>query len=345
MEARSIGDGQMKKWFLVVVLAVVGAVLAACGNDSSTASGESNDKVIKYQMYKANVYPIELAADLGYLDGIELEVVSDYKGGTESIQLVGTGDVDLGWAFNGAIAKAHSKGVKLVSVIGNYGSDELNNIAAYVLEGSEIKEAKDLIGKKVGVNILGAHMEVVLTEYLTQAGLTKDEIKEVQLVTVPNTSAEQTLRAEQIDAVLLLGAAKDLALERGGIEELFVDIDVMGRNFTGGNYFFSEDFVEKNPEVVKQFVEGIAKAIEWSRETPREEVVERMENIIKKRDPNESYENIKFWKSYGVAGEGGLISDEEMQIWIDWLVGNGDLKEGEVQPGDLYTNEYNPYAK
>ena len=61
MEARSIGDGQMKKWILVAVLAVVGAVLAACGGDDvKTASGESNDKVIKYQMLKANVYPIEL---------------------------------------------------------------------------------------------------------------------------------------------------------------------------------------------------------------------------------------------------------------------------------------------
>lgn len=339
-------DRQMKKWLLVAVLAVVGAVLAACGNDDvTTASGEGNDKVIKYQLYKGVVYPLELAEDLGYLDGITLESVSDFKGGTESIQLVGTGDIDFGLAFNGAIAKAYSKNVKLVSVVGSYGSDELNNIAAYTLEGSEIKEAKDLIGKKVGVNILGAHMEVVLMEYLKQGGLTDKEIKEVQLVTVPNTSAEQTLRAEQIDAVLLLGAAKDLAVERGGVTELFADIDVIGKNFTAGNYFFSEEYVKKNPEVVKQTVEGIAKAIEWSRETPREEVIERMENIVKKRDPNEAYENLEFWQSFGIAGEGGVIEDEDIQIWVDWLEDNGNLKEGEIKPSDLYTNEYNPYAK
>ena len=339
-------DRQMKKWLLVAILAVVGAVLAACGNDDvKTASGENGETVIKYQMARATVYPAELAADLGYLEGIKLQSVSDFKGGTESIQLVGTGEIDLGNAFTGAVIKAASKNVKLHSVIGYYGSDELTNIAAYVLEGSNIKEAKDLIGKKVGVNILGAHLEVVLKEYLLQGGLTDKEISEVQLVTVPMTSAEQTLRAKQIDAVLLIGPAKDLAIERGGLTELFVDYEVIGQSFTAGNYFFSEKFAEENPKVVKQFVEGVAKAIEWSRETPREEVIERMENIIKKRDPNESIDNIKFWKSFGVASEGGVISDEEMQIWIDWLVKSGELKEGEIKPSDLYTNEYNPYAK
>ena len=336
----------MKKWILVAVLAVVGAVLAACGNDEvTTASGESNDTVIRYQMPSAAVYPAELAADLGYLEGIKLESVSDYKGGTESIQLVGTGETDLGNSFAGALIKAASKNVKLHSVIGYYGSDELTNVAAYVLEGSDIKEAKDLIGKKVGVNILGAHMEVVLKEYLAQGGLTDKEISEVQLVTIPQTNAEQALRAKQLDATLLMNTPKEIAIERGGLTELFNDYEIIGQSFTAGNYFFSDKFVEENPEVVKQFVEGVAKAIEWSRETPRAEVIERMENIIKKRNPNELIDNAKFWKSYGLPREGGAISDEEIQIWINWLVESGDLKEGEVQPSDIYTNKYNPYAK
>jgi ABC-type nitrate/sulfonate/bicarbonate transport system substrate-binding protein len=291
------------------------------------------------------VNPIDLAIDLGYLDGIKMEGVSDYKGGTESIQLVGTGVVDVGWSFNGALVKAHAKDVKLVSVVSNYGSDDVTNISAFVLADSEIREARDLIGKKIGVNVLGAHMEFIIKEYMMQAGLTKKEIEEVQLVTIPHTSAEQALRARQLDVVLLMGAAKDLLLDRGGVRELFSDVEVIGQHFTAGNYFFSKKFVEEKPELVRRFTEAIARTIEWSRVTPREEVISRMERIIQERNPHESIDNLKYWKSFGIAGEGGLIQDEEMQIWIDWLVANGELKEGEVKPQDLYTNEFNPYAK
>ena len=339
-------DRQMKKWLLVAIVAVVGAVLVACGNDDvKTASGEKGDTVIKYQQAKGTVYPAELAADLGYLEGITLESVGDFKGGTESVQFTGTGEVDLGNSFSGAVVKAYSKNVKLKSVIGYYGSDDVTNIAAYTVEGSDIKSAKDLIGKKVGVNILGAHFELAVKGYLKQGGLTDKEIKSVQLVTMPMTSAEQSLRAGQLDVALLMGTAKDIAVERGGVTELFVDTDVIGHSFTAGNYFFREDYVKENPDVIKTFVEGVAKAIEWSRETPLEEVIARMEKIITERDPNESIETVKFWKSFGVANEGGVIQEKEMQMWVDWLVQNGDLKEGQLQATDLYTNEFNPYAK
>jgi ABC-type nitrate/sulfonate/bicarbonate transport system substrate-binding protein len=337
----------MKKSKLFVLSLCMSLMLAGCGSGKAATSDDANGEegVIRYQVYRSHVNPIDLAIDLGYLDGIRMEGVSDYKGGTESIQLVGTGVVDLGWSFNGALVKAHAKHVELVSVVSNYGSDDVTNISAFVLEDSDIREARDLIGKKVGVNILGAHMEFVIREYMMQAGLTKKETDAVQLVTVPATSAEQALRAGQLDVVLLMGAAKDLALDRGGLRELFTDVDVIGRHFTAGNYFFSKKFVESKPDTVRKFVEAIAKTIEWSKTTPREDVIARMERIIQERNPFETTENLRYWKSFGIAGEGGVISDEEMQIWIDWLVANGELKEGEVNPRDLYTNEFNPYAK
>ena len=40
-----------------------------------------------------------------------------------------------------------------------------------------------------------------------------------------------------------------------------------------------------------------------------------------------------------------MITPSEYDVWIDWLVKNGELKEGQVKAEDLYTNEYNPFAK
>jgi ABC-type nitrate/sulfonate/bicarbonate transport system substrate-binding protein len=135
---------------------------------------------------------------------------------------------------------------------------------------------------------------------------------------------------------------RDKALERGGIRKLFSDKDLFG-NFTGGAYVLRERFIKENPEAARKFVEGVAKAIEWARNSPPEAVRERFERIIAERHRNEDASSIKYWKSTGVANAGGYITDGELQIWIDWLVKDGVLKPGQVKASALYTNEFNPY--
>ena len=331
---------------LILATGLVGSLLAGCSSSDGGASAkEGEDKVLQYQGTPSAVSYPELAADLGYLGDLTLEDIGSGSGGPESIQLTGTGEIDFGSAFNGAIVKAVSKGAKLKSVVGSYGSDENTYMGVYVLADSGIKSAKDLIGKKIGVNTLGAHAEFVIKDYLRQNGLTEDEIAEVQLVTIPSSNAEQSLRNEQLDAVQLSGIARDLAIERGNVAELFRDIDVFGGEFTAGDYFFSEQYIKENPTTVKTFTEGVAKAIEWAQTTPAEEVIERFEKIIEARDGDQTTDYVKFWKSAGIAEKGGVITDSEYSVWIDWLIKNGELKEGDISPEDLYTNEFNPYEK
>ncbi|GLX66572.1 ABC transporter substrate-binding protein [Paenibacillus glycanilyticus] len=328
---------------LLLTLGFVSVLLAGC-SDSKAKAGEE-DKVLQYNAAPGSVSFPELAKDLGYLGDLELDSIGSTTGGPESIQLTATKQIDFGSAFNGAIIKSISQNVKIKSVIGSYGSDKNTYIGAYVLEGSSIKSPKDFIGKKVGVNTLGAHLEFVTKDYLRKGGLSEKEIGQVTLVTIPSANAEQILRSKQIDVVLMSGIARDRALDKGGIVELFKDTDVYNSEFTAGDYFFREDYIKNNPDTVRQFVEGVAKAIEWARTTPREEVIQRFEAIIKKRDPNESTENLKYWKSTGIAQPGGVITPGEYQVWIDWLVANGELKQGQIKAEDLYTNEFNSYNK
>ncbi|WP_337100447.1 ABC transporter substrate-binding protein [Paenibacillus sp. YIM B09110] len=326
-----------------IVIGLLGMVLAGC-SDGKVQAGEE-DKVLEYNSAPGNVSFPELALDLGYLGDLELKSIGTTTGGPESIQLTATKQTDFGSAFNGAIIKSFSQNVRIKSVIGAYGSDKNTYIGAYVLDSSEIKAPKDFIGKKVGVNTLGAHLEFVLKDYLRKGGLTEKEIEQVTLVTIPSANAEQILRSKQIDSVLLGGIARDLALDRGGIVEIFKDIEVFNSEFTAGDYFFTDEYIKNNPSTVKQFVEGVAKAIEWARTTPREDVIKRLETIVEKRDGKDKIGNLKFWKSTGIAQTGGVITPDEYQVWIDWLVANGDLKEGQLKAENLYTNEFNSYYK
>ncbi|HEX9998833.1 MAG TPA: ABC transporter substrate-binding protein [Actinoplanes sp.] len=317
------------------------AALTACGKSDDAA--EAQIKELRYQGSVGQVTPPELAADLGYLGDVKLKWIGNTISGPQDIQAATTGDTDFGGAFNGAIIKLKASKAPITAVIGYYGSDKDSYIGYYVLNGSPIKSAKDLIGKKIGVNTLGAHSEAITKTYLKRNGLTPEQIKQVELVVVPPVSTEQSLRQGQIDVAALSGALRDKALERGGITPLYKDVELLGP-FTGGSYVFRNDFLKKNPDSVRTFVSGTAKAIEWARTQPRETVVERFRAIIAKRGRNEDDSTIKFFKSYGVAGKGGTIADTDFSTWLDWLGSVGELKDDKLKPADIYTNKYNELA-
>ncbi|RLL44894.1 ABC transporter substrate-binding protein [Oceanobacillus piezotolerans] len=330
---------------IFILFAMIGIfILAGCQQEASTtqAEGEYETLTIRYQGNAGRVLFPELAEDLGYLDPIKLEWVNNTISGPQSIQTAATGDTDFGWAFNGAIVQLRANGAPVKSVIGYYGSDEEEFYGYYVLEDSPIKEAKDFIGKTVGMNTLGAHAEFMLKEYLKQSGLTDKEIEQVTMVVVPPVNTEQALREKQIDVATLSGMSRELAVENGGIRPIFKDYELFG-SFTAGSLMMTERFIQENPNTVRKLVEGTAKAIEWARDTPREEVIARFEKIIEERDRQEDTEALQYWKSAGVSEIGGYMQPESFQLWIDWLVKNGELEEGEVKVEDLFTNEFNPY--
>jgi ABC-type nitrate/sulfonate/bicarbonate transport system substrate-binding protein len=325
---------------VVAVAVVVAAALAGCGAKSSAAGREVTE--LRYQGSVGQVTLPELAEDLGYLGGLKLKWIGNTISGPQDIQAATTGDVDFGGAFNGAIVKLVAAKAPVRAVIGYYGSNEQVFQGFYVLDGSPIRSPRDLIGKRIGVNTLGAHAEAVIKTYLSRNGLTDAEIKQVQLVVVPPANTEQSLRARQIDVAQLSGILRDKALERGGLRTIFTDYELLG-TFTGGSYLFRTDFIKRNADTVRAFVTGVAKAIEWTKAQPREVVIARFEEILRKRGRNEDASALKFWRSYGVAGTGGLITDKEFSTWVDWLTREGELNGKHIEVGQLYTNEFNPF--
>jgi ABC-type nitrate/sulfonate/bicarbonate transport system substrate-binding protein len=297
---------------------------------------------IRYQGWAGQVTFVELADNLGYLTPLKLKWVGNTISGPQDIQTVVTGDTDIGGAFYGAIIKLIAAKAPVKAVIGYYGSDAETYYGYYVKEDSPIRTAHDLIGKKVAVNTLGAHLEFVLREYLARNGLSAAEAKQVTLVAIPPVTGEQALRQGSVDVTTLSGVLRDKALERGGLRRLFADTDLFG-SFTGGAYVLREKFVKENPDTARKLVEGISRAIVWAQTTPPEEVRARFEKIIAARKRNEDVTPIKYWKSTGVASKGGLIGDAEIQVWIDWLVKDGLLKPGQLKASETYTNEFNFY--
>ena len=326
----------------VATFLALGSAATACSGSETTVAADGRT-VLRYEGSAGQVVFPELAEALGYFEDVRLEWIGDNTNGPQSLQNTATKQVDVGGAFNGAVIKAQVGGSPLTSVLSYYGSDEQTFTGYYVLGDSPIRTARDLIGKKVGMNTLGAHHEFLVREWLAQQGLTPEEIARVELVVVPPVNTEQALREGQIDVGTLGSVFRETAVERGGIRPLFTDESLFG-SFSYGTLAFRDDFIAHNRDAVADFVQGTARAIRWTQVTPRDEVIAKYKAIISGRGRNESTDLVEYWRSPGVAGAGGVITDQEIRTWIDWLTRNGELDEGRIEVSDVYTNEFNPYA-
>ncbi|MET0388508.1 MAG: ABC transporter substrate-binding protein [Polyangiales bacterium] len=316
---------------------------ASCRGTSSDVSASTQACELRYLSSFGQISPTELAESLGYLAPCKLKWQGQVLGGPESIQAVSTGDVDYGGAATGSVIKLIGAGAPITQVITTNGVDDLTWGGYFVLEGSPIRGPRDLIGKKLAINTLGAHAEFVIREYLTRGGLTKQEIKAVTLVVTPPVNGEQTLRLGQVDLAALSGVMRDRATSRGGLRPLFTDRGLFG-NFNSSTMVVRKDTLAKRPEHIRRLIDGTARAIEWARTTPQAQVREHLAHLFATRGRGEAPALAQHWHSIGIRTPGGLIEDRDMQMWIDWLEREGDLPKGKLpRASELYTNALNPY--
>ncbi|MEY4509029.1 MAG: hypothetical protein RLZZ450_1151 [Pseudomonadota bacterium] len=335
-------DGQATRCGVLAALVLV----TACSREQATKTGGTYETLtLRYEGSAGIVSIPELAEDLGYLAPIKLNYIGNNStGGPHSIQAVATGDIDFGGSFNGSIVNLVSRHAPIRSVVANYGVDELVFSGFYVLDDSPIRTARDLIGKKVAMNTLGAHHEFVLREYLARSGLSTQEAAQVSMVAVPAINAELSLREKQVEVAVLGSVLRDRALERGHLRMLFSDHELLG-NFTAGSYVMSSPFIATHQKTVRHFVDAIGRTFDWANAQPRAAVLARMEAIIRKRGRNEDTSVVRHWLGTSIDSPRGRLKDIDFQRWIDWLVRDGQLKAGQVEPSAVYTNEFQPTAQ
>jgi ABC-type nitrate/sulfonate/bicarbonate transport system substrate-binding protein len=210
------------------------------------------------------------------------------------------------------------------------------------LENSPIRQPRDLIGAKIGINTLGAQAEYDIGIYLQRHGASAQEIAQVEEVVLPPLNLEQALREKQIDAMLLSGVLRDVALAHGGLRLLVNEFELYG-SATMDSYVLRTDFMRDAPNTSRRFVEATAKAIAWVQTQPREVVVDRFARIVLQRGRHETDKIVRYWISVAISHRGGVLDDSAFAPFIDWYSKNGSPAIGRLHPGDLYTNALNPF--
>ncbi|WEZ84301.1 ABC transporter substrate-binding protein [Rhizobium sp. 32-5/1] len=292
----------------------------------------AEDINFRYLASQGGLSAYELAAELGYFDGtgITVENVGYATGGPASLIALASGDVEIGSAATSAVLNSIVGGNDFVAAYPSNGiNDEVQSIF-YVLEDSPIREIKDIAGKSIAVNTLGAHLDYTIREALHSVGLPTDAANQI---VVPGPQLEQVLRSGQVD-VSAFGywqtTFEGVAKQNGGLRAIFDDTDVLGE-IAGGFIVLRRDFIAKHPDAAKVFVEQSQRALDYAREHP-EETKAIFAKALAERGENP--EIAKFFRGYGVR-PGGQAVDRDLQFWIDVLVREGKLKEGQLAAKDI----------
>ncbi|MBO0767253.1 MAG: ABC transporter substrate-binding protein [Solirubrobacterales bacterium] len=330
---------------------VLAAVLLAFGTAASGGSfggrAKAGYQTIRYQTSPGEVDPLELGSYLGYLPGIPIKSVGVVLGGPAAIQGVATGAADIGTSFWGTVTAAIGRGAHLVGVLGSYGSDRQEYEGLYVNSKSPIHSAKDLIGKNVGVNTLGANATVFTDLWLAKQGLTPAQIKKVGFVAVSPTAAAEALSSGRIDAAELSPDNIKPVLAKGTVRLInpkATDIGTLGP-YTGGGYVLNTAFVKSHPAEAKELVTGLARTIHWLQVTPRAKAIRVQLKVLEQHGRGSDAKFVKSWLSAGVAEPYGYIKPADFTRWIPPELVGGELTKGKVPPlSKLYTNQYNAYA-
>ena len=308
------------------------ALSAALALTLSGSAFAAEEVKFRYLASQGGLSAHELAAELGYFDGtgITIENVGYATGGPASLIALASGDVEIGSAATSAVLNSIIGGNDFVAAYPSNGiNDEVQSIF-YVLEDSPIKDIKDIAGKTVAVNTLGAHLDYTIREALHSVGLPSDAANQI---VVPGPQLEQVLRSGQVDVsafgywqTTFEGAAK----QKGGLRAVFDDTDILGE-IAGGFIVLRRDFIEKHPETAKIFVEQSERALDYARENP-EETKKIFAKALAERGENPDI--AQFFRGYGVR-PGGKAVERDLQFWIDVLVREGKLKEGQLSANEL----------
>ncbi len=306
--------------------------------DTDVSNKQKEFITLKTTETLGNVGIVEIGEEKGFFEeqGIKIEKVGSIQGGTEGVQALAAGSIDFTSSAWAPWINAISRDARLKVVVAASGQNARETGQVWiVLENSSIKTAKDLVGKKIAVNVLGAEADYVTREYLRHNGLSIDQ---VQLVVVPWPQHEQVLRSGQADVVVAIPPFSNKILDGGGARVLLSGYDVRGETASIG-LGVREDLIKQKPEAVKRFVAAVAKAYDWSANNP-EEARKVVAEIYTKKGGNPDL--AKYWTP-NMAWEHGLIKDEDVQWWLNWFVRDGIIREGQLKPSNVYTNEFNPY--
>ena len=340
--------GALKQLASLAVAGSMGPLLAACSKGDSPASpaaqagapaapaviGKAGDKVTFKYPDNPTFDLVYLADQLGYFEGTNTR--PNYIGkvaAPQIIPLTGTGEIDFGSRMVPLVISAVAAGadIKIVAA-GNKTLQDAPHMKYFVRKDSGIRAPRDLEGKTIGINSFGACAEFVTKTFLRQKGV---DVNKINFVVIPDDQAEQTLATGNTDLAIIHAPFSGRADHADKLTRLWSDFDLDGGLGGMQPYSVHGKFLREHPESVRDVVTALAKAANWVNANPEE-----ARKLVSKRINLQ----LEYVDRYAYV-DNLVVTEPPIQYYIDVLEAEGKLQKGKVAARDIYTNEFNPFAK
>ncbi|THF75143.1 ABC transporter substrate-binding protein [Cohnella fermenti] len=254
---------------LLVSLALISAVATGCGskNDDSAAASTKPADPIQLKIADISTNPVfRVAKTKGIFEkyGIDAEIVT-FATPAEGINSLFIKQVDIAWGADFPILNAVSKGD--YSIIAATGTDTDQSAAQWKLYAQDdIQQASDLKGKKLST-LRGTFLPYLWDEYLKASGVSAADTE--QIGQGGFDEAYIALKKGEIDATWVVGAA--LIEKFDGIEGAHELTDMSKTTVRiGGDVIATNDFIQKEPEGVANFLRALDEASKFVSANPDE---------------------------------------------------------------------------
>ncbi len=283
--------------------------------------------------------PALLAEHLGYY-GSDIHIEdSNVDVGAPGIAAISAGHIQAAHVPYLTLIRAVAAGSKVTAVVDAHGANSTTNWHIFTLDNSGITSAKDLKGKRIGGVIPGDTSYIAMEAYLKTAGLT---INDVTLVSVPFGQEDVALKAHTVD---VSGVWPDYEIinmqDGGGVRLLYTMTDSLPPGLEHCGIVFSNDYISQNPGIIKEFVAGVVKANEWAQQNP-DKAKQFYKDLALQRGKDTSLVD-KYFVNTDIRPKSLIRENPDITYYYDYLIGSGEIKPGQVNIQDIYTNVYNPY--
>ncbi len=238
----------MKKTIVVLILFALG--FSSCNFLNKKDKGKANFKASLIQEWFPNAnYAGELVAmyETDTLNGLELQI----KAGSDQIdpiKLVLSGESEFGIVSSDRIIQANDKGAGLVVIgVANFKSPT----CFLSRKEKNINTVNDFEGMTVGV-LTGTNTELIYKILLSKNNIDKTKIKEVE---APFDLGTFISGAYDIRPAFVYD--EPVSLDQQGISYNLLKPENYGVKFIGTVYFCKKSLIDKNPGMVKAFVQSI----------------------------------------------------------------------------------------
>lgn len=318
--------------FCLVIIALGGCNLSPL-TPTPTSSGAK--KVTLAMGYIPNVQfaPFYVAVEKGYFAEGNIEVEFDYGMETDLLKLVGAGELQFAVASGDQVILARAQGLPVVYVLNWY---RRFPVCVVSLKEKNIKGAKDLIGKTVGIPATEGASYIGWRALLHAEGI--DEAK-VNLQVIGYTQVA-SLTEGRVEAAVCYALNEPVQLKQAGYATDVLYVSDYA-NLVSNGLITNEQTIAEQPELVKELVRAVLRGLKHTIEHPDEAFAICRKYVPEITGDNEAlqkavlWESIKFWQGDRL-GYSDRTAWQESQRFLRQI----GLIDTELEVDTMFTNRF-----